>query len=122
VSKKKTGEEFVSDLFSLPYNPEKHKEQLERLGADITSRLVASRRNEWKDEEMREEGMRDLDTARNDIGTSIVNDLISKGYAGMRDYHDYGSVANVTTPTVVFDPSKNLKLEQNWVDEYLKTH
>lgn len=113
---KRTGEKYIEDLFSVPYNPSKYIETLERNGADIVGRMLATQRNDKKDEKMKRRGMRDSDTAANDLGRSIVEKLLNDGYSGMRDYNDYGSGAGVTTPTIVFDPSERLKVLDSWID------
>ena len=49
----------------------------------------------------------------------FVDDLINKGYSGMRDYNDFGSAANVTTPTIMFNPKKALSIGKSWIEENL---
>ena len=116
-NRRRLGEDYVEDLFTLPYEPSKHMEALEKAGADMVARMLSSQRNEAKDEKMRKRGTRDLDTAANDIGRSIVDKLLTDGYSGIRDYNDYGSSANVNTPTILFDPEKKLRKISSWLDD-----
>ena len=73
--------------------------------------------HESLDAKMKRRGTRDLDTAANDIGRSIVDRLLSDGYSGIRDYNDYGSAANVNTPTVLFNPNEKLRKLNSWLDD-----
>lgn len=115
---RRTGEKYVNDLFTIPYNPSAHVDSLRRVGADAIARMLSKQRSEQADEEARYDGKRDLPTAANDIGRSIVANLLSSGYSGMRDYTDYGSPgASVTTPTVVFDPGTTLRKLKQWLDD-----
>lgn len=115
---RRTGEKYVKDLFTIPYNPSAHVDSLRRVGADAIARMLSKQRSEQADEEARYDGKRDLPTAANDIGRSIVANLLSSGYSGMRDYTDYGSAgAPVTTPTVVFDPGTTLRKLKEWLDD-----
>lgn len=116
-SRKRLGKDYVEDLFTVPFEPSKHMEALEKAGADMVARMLATQRNESLDAKMKRRGTRDLDTAANDIGRSIVDKLLSDGYSGMRDYNDYGSAANVNTPTVFFDPNERLRKLNSWLDE-----
>lgn len=117
-SRSRLGNDYVEDLFTLPYEPSKHMEALQKAGADMVSRMLSSQRNEAKDEKMKRRGMRDSNTAANDIGRSIVDDLLRGGYSGIRDYNDHGSAgANVDTPTVFFDPNQKLKRVSSWLDD-----
>lgn len=113
---RRTGEKYIEDLFSAPYDPSKYTDVLERNGADMVGRMLAAQRNDKLDEKMRKRGTRDSNTAANDIGRSIVEKLLNDGYSGIRDYNDYGSAAGVTTPTVVFDPGKTLNRITSWND------
>ncbi len=117
-SRHRLGKDYVEDLFSLPYEPSKHIDALEKAGADMVSRMLSTQRNDVLDAKLQRRGIRDLDTAANDIGRSIVDKLLSEGYSGIRDYNDYGSAAGVTTPTVIFDPNKTLNQLDYWLDEY----
>ena len=116
-SRKRLGEDYVEDLFTVPFEPSKHKEALEKAGADMIARMLATQRNESLDAKMKRRGTRDLDTAANDIGRSIVDRLLSDGYSGIRDYNDYGSAANVNTPTVLFNPNERLRKLNSWLDD-----
>ena len=116
-SRKRLGEDYVEDLFTLPFEPSKHMEALEKAGADMVARMLATQRNESLDAKMKRRGTRDLDTAANDIGRSIVDKLLTDGYSGIRDYNDYGSAANVSTPTVLFNPNERLRKINSWLDE-----
>ena len=116
-SRKRLGKDYVEDLFTLPFEPSKHMEALEKAGADMVARMLATQRNESLDAKMKRRGTRDLDTAANDIGRSIVDKLLTDGYSGIRDYNDYGSAANVNTPTVFFNPNERLRKLNSWLDE-----
>lgn len=116
-SRKRLGKDYVEDLFTVPFEPSKHMEALEKAGADMVARMLATQRNESLDAKMKRRGTRDLDTAANDIGRSIVDRLLSDGYSGMRDYNDYGSSANVNTPTVFFNPNERLRKLNSWLDD-----
>lgn len=116
-SRSRLGEDYVEDLFTLPYEPHKHKDALEKAGADVVARMLATQRHDAKDEKLKKKGLRDYDTAANDIGRSIVEDLLNDGYSGIRDYNDYGSNANVNTPTVIFDPRNKLTPLQSWLED-----
>ena len=116
-SRKRLGKDYVEDLFTVPFEPSKHKEALEKAGADMIARMLATQRNESLDAKMKRRGTRDLDTAANDIGRSIVDKLLTDGYSGIRDYNDYGSAANVNTPTVLFNPNERLRKLNSWLDE-----
>ena len=116
-SRKRLGKDYVEDLFTLPFEPSKHMEALEKAGADMVARMLATQRNESLDAKMKRRGTRDLDTAANDIGRSIVDRLLSDGYSGMRDYNDYGSSANVNTPTIFFNPNERLRKSNSWLDD-----
>lgn len=111
------GKDYVEDLFTVPYEPAKHMEALEKAGADMVAKMLATQRHEALDEKLKRKGMRDPDTAANDIGRSIVDRLLSDGYSGMRDYNDYGSAANVSTPTVMFDPKISMRELESWIDD-----
>ena len=113
------GKKYVSDLFTAPFDPKKHTEELESIGSDMISRMLSSQRHEAKDEKLKRRGMRDPETLANDYGRMFVNDLINKGYSGMRDYNDFGSAANVTTPTIMFNPEKTLSIGKSWIEEHL---
>lgn len=116
-SRRRLGKDYVEDLFTLPYEPTKHVEALEKAGADMIARMLSTQRHDALDAKMQRKGTRDLDTAANDIGRSIVDKLLTDGYSGIRDYNDYGSTANVSTPTVIFDPEKKLRQLRYWIDE-----
>lgn len=116
-SRRRLGKDYVEDLFTLPYEPSKHLDALEKAGADMVARMLSSQRHESLDEKMKRRGTRDLDTAANDIGQSILGKLVNDGYSGIRDYNDYGSAANVNTPTVVFDPEQRLTRVRDWLDD-----
>lgn len=116
-SRRRLGESYVEDLFSLPYDPTKNMAALEAAGADMVARMLSTQRHDTLDEKMKRRGTRDLDTAANDIGRSIVDRLLSDGYSGIRDYNDYGSAADVNTPTVIFDPDEKLNRHRYWIDE-----
>ena len=116
-SRSRLGKDYVEDLFSVPFEPSKHMQELERAGADMVSRMLATQRHEGLDAKLRKRGTRDLETAANDIGRSIVEKMLSDGYLGIRDYNDYGSAANVNTPTVIFDPNTALKKLKSWIED-----
>lgn len=116
-ARRRLGKNYVSDLFELPYEPSKHREALEIAGADMVARMLSKKQRPWLDEEMRYDGKRDDDTVANEIGRSIVDQLLSDGYSGMRDYNDYGSAAPVTTPTIFFDPNMKLSQLNVWLDD-----
>lgn len=116
---KSRGKKYVSDLFTAPFDPKNHTEELESIGSDMISRMLSSQRNEAKDEKLKKRGMRDVNTLANDFGRMFVDDLTNKGYAGMRDYNDFGSAANVTTPTIVFNPEQTLSIGKSWIEENL---
>ena len=115
-AKRRLGKDYVEDLFTVPFKPSEHLEALEKAGADMVSRMLATQRHDAKDEKMKKRGTRDYDTAANDIGLSIVEKLLGDGYSGMRDYNDHGSAANVDTPTIFFDPEKKLRKKGSWLD------
>ena len=116
-ARNRLGKDYVEDLFTLPYEPGKHMDALEKAGADMVARLLSAQRNDKNDEKMKRRGLRNLETAANDIGLSIVDKLLSDGYSGIRDYNDYGSAAGVNTPTILFDPDKKLKKAISWIDD-----
>ena len=116
-SRHRLGKDYVEDLFTLPYEPAKHMAALEKAGASMVGKMLASERNEAFDAKMKRKGTRDPGTAANDIGRSIVDKLLSEGYSGIRDYNDYGSNANVETPTVLFDPNVTLRQLNSWIDD-----
>ena len=116
-ARSRLGKNYVEDLFTVPYNPNKHMEALEAAGADMVARMLSKQRNEAFDAKMKRKGFRDPDTAANDIGRDIVDRLVSDGYSGMRDYNDYGSAAAVTTPTVLFNPGTTLSQLRSWIEE-----
>lgn len=37
----------------------------------------------------------------------------------MRDYNDFGNNANVTTPTIMFNPTETIAVGKSWLDEIL---
>lgn len=116
-NRSRLGKDYVEGLFSVPFEPSKHMQELERAGADMVSRMLATQRHEGLDAKLRKRGIRDFETAANDIGRSIVENLLSDGYSGIRDYNDYGSAANVNTPTVIFDPNTTLKKLKSWIED-----
>lgn len=116
-SRSRLGEDYVEDLFTQPYQPEKHVDALVKAGADMVSRMLSAQRHDALDAKLQKRGTRDLDTAANDIGRSIVDKLFGDGYSGMRDYTDYGSAANVDTPTVIFNPLIKLSELNSWLDD-----
>lgn len=116
-SRNRLGKDYVEDLFSYPYEPSKHVDDLERAGADMVAKMLATPRNDKFDAKMQRKGTRDPGTAANDIGRAIVDNLLSNGYSGMRDYNDYGSNANVNTPTVMFSPIETLIKRNSWLDD-----
>lgn len=111
------GKDYVEDLFTIPYEPQKHIAELEKAGADMVARMLSAQRHEALDAKMKRKGTRDFETAANDIGRDIVDKLLSDGYSGMRDYVDYGSAANVRTPTVMFNPSTTMRELMSWIDD-----
>lgn len=117
---KSRGKEYVDDLFSVPFDPKNHSEDFENIGSDMISRMISSQRHDAKDEKLKKRGMRDITTLANDMGREFVNDLINNGYSGMRDYNDFGSNANVTTPTIMFNPTETMAVGKSWLDEILK--
>lgn len=116
-SRSRLGKNYVEDLFTLPYEPSKHMDALEAAGADMVARMLSTQRHDSLDAKLKRRGSRDLDTAANDIGRSIVDRLLSDGYSGIRDYNDYGSAAGVTTPTVIFSPDEKLTRLRDWIDD-----
>lgn len=116
-AKNRLGENYVKDLFTLPYEPGKHVDALKAAGADMISRMLSAQRSDEIDEEMKYDGYRHSPTAANDIGRSIVDRLVSDGYSGMRDYNDYGSAAGVSTPTIIFNPSETMTKGKSWIEE-----
>lgn len=116
-SRSKLGEDYVEDLFTLPYQPEKHLEALEKAGSTMIGSILAAQRNDALDAKMRKKGFRDDATAANDIGLDILERLKADGYSGMRDYNDLDSNAMVKTPTVIFDPEEKLRLLNTWYDK-----
>lgn len=114
---KRSGEKYVENLFAMPYEPSKHMDTLSKVGSDMVARMLSTPRNEALDAKMTRRGMRDLDTAANDVGRSIVDKLLNNGYSGIRDYNDYGSAAKVTTPTILFNPEQKLNRLKDWIDD-----
>lgn len=114
---KRNGRKYIDDLFSAPFNPKQHQNELESIGSEMISRMVASERHDAHDEKMKKRGLRDDSTLANDMGREFVDDLLNKGYSGMRDYNDIGSSANVKTSTVLFDPDRNWKKVKSWIED-----
>lgn len=110
---KRHGVKNIESLLAQPLNTS----ALEKYGGELGSKLISLQRHDAFDEKMKKRGMRDVDTSANDVGRMFVSDLLNKGYGGIRDYNDYGSNADVLTPTVLFEPDKRLKLNRSWIDD-----
>lgn len=108
---------YTKDIFTMPFEPSKHMDAMEKIGANMVANMLGAQRHEAADAKLKRRGFRDSDTAANDIGRSIVEKLLESGYSGMRDYHDHDSAAGVQTPTIIFDPETKLRKLNSWIDD-----
>ena len=116
-AQRQNGEKFVMSLLETPYDPTKssdenktnYENRLKEYGAETLGVGMGSERHPWLDEEAKEEGRRDGDTARNDAARRVADSLRDEGYAGMRDFKDIGGNADVESATILFDKRKMYK-------------
>lgn len=116
-AQRENGERHVMSLLSAPYDPGKSPEEnrsnyenrLAKYGARTLGSGMGAERHPWlDDEEHREEGGRDPDTARNDAARRIADVLKNEGYIGMRDFKDIAGTAGVESPTILFNKNRNM--------------
>lgn len=113
---KQAGEKDIMSLMSAPYNPNKspeenrsnYEDRLKKYGAAVLGSGMGVQRHPWLDEEQREEGSRDIDTARNDAARRIADVLKDEGYIGMRDFKDIGGNAGIESATILFDKKRKM--------------
>lgn len=119
-AQKEAGESFVMSLLSAPYSPQKspaenrsyYEDRLRKYGARTIGSGMGAQRHPWLDEEQREEGSRDSDTARNDAARRIADVLRDEGYIGMRDFKDIASDAvGLESATILFNKYRNMRWE-----------
>lgn len=114
---RRAGEDFVMSLLEAPYDPGKSSEEnrsnyedrLQKYGATVLGIGMGAKRNPELDEEWKEEGKRDPDTALNDAARRIADELADEGYIGMRDFKDIGGNAGVESATILFDKKHRMR-------------
>ena len=114
---RRSGEDFVMSLLEAPYDTNKspeenrsnYEDRLQEYGASVLGIGMGAHRNQWHDEEMREEGKRDPDTALNDTARRIADTLSDEGYIGMRDFKDIGGTADIESATILFDKKHKMR-------------
>ena len=122
-AQKEAGEKYVMSLLQAPYDPSKSPREnkadyladpdrvnrLIKYGARTLGSGMGAERHPWlDDEEHREEGGRDPDTARNDAARRVADVLKNEGYIGMRDFKDIAGTAGVESPTILFNKDRNM--------------
>lgn len=119
---KHAGEKQVMSLLSAPYDPGKspeenrknYEDRLTKYGAAVLGSGMGAHRHPWLDEEQKEEGSRDIDTARNDAARRVADILKDEGYIGMRDFKDISGAADINSATILFNNKRKM------YDEYYR--
>lgn len=115
---RRMGEDHIMSLLEAPYDTSKspeenrsnYEDRLREHGASVLGIGMGAERHPWLDEEWKEEGKRDPDTALNDMARRIADNLADDGYAGMRDFKDIGGNAGVESATILFDKKRKMRL------------